>query len=991
MDFFKSIRNIISKPWVILICPLAIFVVIFFNTIKSNENCYYIKLNGIRFNNPSDTITFGKENNVIFNSEYTDNNFLKVKHTNHGYYWASKNAEYLKFNDSLNFNKHSLNDGDIIRYKSYSINFQDLIKTISPYRYRSKYLIFGKTGQQYFSVGDLFQQEQNQSTENNSNLDELKAKSLLVYNDGKCQIILLDTFTTVLRKDSLIAAVKSGFIKTNSLKIEIINPKTTYFISEKEPLFKNRNINVSTVRTEWQSSYLLCKFDRSSQSTSVYYSQPLVIAFNKETINEVTDRTVSRTMQINQECNLMDKKTFYFEKFSNLFQSPIFNIQKADSANKRDTIIFNTTGKNQNVVSKSQDINQSFDFEIVSHTNTNVNAFGNFVYISKWDLLLPFVILALCFIVSILFLLFLTDENRFAYGKKLDKLSNDSINSIDFENIDIPSNIPNKTFSRLRIPIFSLVFVLLVIKLVITTKLTFTHPFFPQLYFIGCFMAFTTPVFISYFFIRNTWAMPALKKANIIWRVPNRILFTSGLIITIFLIYIFTWHFIGSAFYESYFVPYDNKPSLISSIISLIKMYTPFIKSNAPLLKEKFYQIPLLILIIPLLLFLYDLVSIGVSKLIKNIPRFISGWLQNIFQYIDVLIISIFILCFTKSTTILHVTIMLLLFWYFKNLIKIASKANGFKFISKNSFSKLKSLMKYLALIIWQTIVKQKWKFLTALIILFILYFYKVRSDSGIIINYFLVIPFVFFLTFIILLAKQFENGRYKLFRKIFLPILPITLSIMLIFAYSSWNKPQIGDLDRSSRRINSIINKDDALETGGKQYLSDIQFLEIAQINSFENTKSPSFKFINRQKPQHEFISKGLYPVIINDLNPIVFLDYGGWLFLLLLFCSWLVFYQNRQTIWNANFRLEATPFDKNEFNLVQLFRYIPALIIISNSLWLFLSLFNIVFFTGRVVNGFGVDSIADWFEVIAFAALMGCVIFSKMKNSNKIANGTI
>lgn len=989
MNLFKSIGKIISTPWFLLIFPLLIFLIVFFNTIKSNENCYYIKLNGIKFSNPADTITFGKDDNVIFNPEYIGNNFLKVKHTNNGYYWSSKDAAYLKFNDSLNFNKHLLSDGDIIRYKNYSINFQDLIKTISPYSYRNKYLIFGKTGQQYFSVSDLFQQEQTQSTEENSNLDELKSKSLLFYNDGKCQIILLDTVTTVLRKDSLIVAVRSGFIKTNSLKIEIINPKSTYFISEKEPLFKNRNINVSTVRTEWQSSHLLCKFDSASQSTSVYYSQPLVIAFNKETINEITDRTVSRTMQVNQECTLMDKKTFYFEKFSNLFQSPIFNIQKADSSYKKDTIIFNSSHNHQNVVSKSLDINQSFDFEIDSHSNTNVKAFGNFIYISKWNLLLPFIILGVCFIMSILFLRLLTDENRFAYGNKLDKLSNDSINSSDFENIDIPSNVSNKIFSRLRIPIFSFAFILLVFKLVIATKLTFTHPFFPQLYFIGCFMAFTTPVFISYFFIRNSWAMPALNKSYIIWRIPNRILFTSSLIIIIFLIYYITWHFIGFTFYESYFVSYDNKPSLISSIISLIKMYTPFIKSNVPLLKEKFYQIPLLILVIPLLLFLYDLLSIGVSKLIKEVPRFISGWLQNIFRSIDVLIISIFILLFTKSTTVLHLAIMLLLFWYFKNIVKIAAKANEFNFISKKILSNLKNLITYLVSIVWQTIVKQRWQFLTALIFLFILYFLKVRSDTGIIINYFLVIPFVFFLTIIILFAKQFENGRCKLFRKIIIPILPITLCLLLIFGYSSWNKPQIGDLDRSSRRINSIINKDDALETGGKQYLSDIQFLEIAQINSFENTKSPSFKFINRQKPQHEFISKGLYPVIINDLNPIVFLDYGGWLFLLLLFCTWFIFYLNRQTIWNANFRLETIPFDKNEFNLVQLFRFVPALIIISNSLWLFLSLFNIVFFTGRIVNGFGVDSIADWFEIIAFAALMGVVIFSKP--NNKIVNGTI
>lgn len=969
MEISKSIRSIVSKPWFLLILPIVILTVIFFNTIKSNENCYYIKLNGIKFSNPDDTITFGRNDNVIFNPEYIDNNFLRVKHVNNGFYWESRGAAYLKLNDS-NFNKHILSKGDIIRYQRQSLNYQDLQTIVSPYT----------DGQKYFSVSDFFQQEQTQSTFNYDYEEEVKPKSLLFCKDGEYQIILLDTLTTILRKDSVITALHSGFVKANSLKIQIINPKSTFFVSNKNPLFKNRDINVPTVRTEWQSSHLLCKFDSASHSTSVYYSQPLVIAFNKETIDAVTDRTVSRTMQIKQECDLMDKKTFYFEKFSNLFQAPIFSIQKADSTSKKDTIIYNTKNIQQSIVSQSRETNQSFKFAIASHINASVEAFGDFLYVSKWDLLMPFIILSACFIVSILFLFFFTNENKFLYSKHLDKLKFNSRNSIDFANIDVSSRVSDKTFSYLRLPIFSFVFILLIFKLVIVTKLTFTHPFFPQLYFVGCFMAFTTPLYISYFFVRNSWAMPALKKSYLLWRIPNSIFFTLGFILLNFTVYFITWHFIGSNFYKNYFESYESVQSLVKGFISLIKSYTPFIGSDNPILKEKYFQIPLLIVLIPLLFLIYDILNAILSKPKKQPTIFFREGLRSYIKHIDVLFICIIALgVFTKSTTILHLAILTLLFWYISHIIKIAAKISAFKKNTKNRFSYFRELIKHLTSLIFQTIAKQKFQYSLAFIIIILLFFFKVRSDAGIIINYFLIIPFIIFLTLIIFLAKYFDNERLKLFRQFILPVLPIAFFLLFILGYSYLNKPQIGDLDRTSRRINSIINKDDALETGGKQYLSDIQFLEIAQINAFENTKKPSFKFFNREKPQHEFISKGLYPVIINDLNPIVFLEYGGWLFLIALFLAWFFFYLNRHMIWNANFRLEAVNFDNNQFSLVQIFRHIPALIIISNSLWLFLSLFNIVFFTGRVVNGFGVDSIADWFETIAFAALMGTVIFSK------------
>ena len=124
---------------------------------------------------------------------------------------------------------------------------------------------------------------------------------------------------------------------------------------------------------------------------------------------------------------------------------------------------------------------------------------------------------------------------------------------------------------------------------------------------------------------------------------------------------------------------------------------------------------------------------------------------------------------------------------------------------------------------------------------------------------------------------------------------------------------------------------------------------------------------------------------MVINDLNPLMAIDYGGWVFIFIIVAAWILLYFNRAAVWKADISIEGQLFNTNEFLLVQLTRYIPVLILISNSVWMLLSIYGIVFFTGRIINGFGVDSATDWFDTMGLFTLMGHLLYSLAFNKKK------
>lgn len=902
-----------------------LFIVVLFFIWKNDEHAYYLKINGLEYHNTVDTINIGGNDDVLFATKALPERFLQVCRSKNGYSWRLKQPAYVKLNN-VTINKYPLSQGDVIQSKKYSIGFGELTKALSGY-----------SGQQsYFSLCDILG-EINPQLKTVLETDTL-IKSLVHYDKDKetYDIIFLDSFTRVNTHGTIAKGEFSGNITGNSLKIEIIQVSNTTFISS-SPLLNNNNINTPTVRTAWQSSHLLVGYDSIAGTQSVLYSQPLIVGFNRKIIQKVTGNNESSQLFLSQESNVMDQRTFYFEDFSSLFPLPFLTILKNDTTHQPEKIQFlsRSGGREEKSELKTVLLNKSAHFAVLSPENRNIAAICEFIYYSGPDLASPFLILTAIFLICTLLLFFLSNPDKYVYSK----LSHKALAEIG--TMDDDAHQGNKGFYYLRLPVLLTLYLLMTCKLIIATKLCFTHPYFPQLYFGACFMAFSTPVYIVYFWLRNSWSIELAVRYRFMKISVFPVMASIWLLGSIAAILFICWQLYGIPFYQMYFAVYDFDPGLKQFLVAL-KQYL-FANGSAYLFKQKYLLIPVLITIIPLFFVMYDLLM----KL-SRIPRPNGPVVNLLYNYGDLFFLNAAFVLF-RSYSFVHLILIYGIFRVF------------------NSFGARKKFGYHLV---------------TVMLLMATAIIPFVREDVGFIINYILPYAFAFVFLFLSYVSKKWlEHGRnimqVKVFSALFIPV----MLLLLILAYKWMFEPGIDDLSRTTRRITAIVQKDEALATGGKQYLSDIQFLQIARLNAMEDLVKPSLALADKEKHFHPFISKGLYPVIINDLNPLIIIEYGGVFILVVLLLMWLLIYLNRQRIWSGQFRIERYNFNYDEFRLTQLVRFIPVLIIISNSLWMLLSLYGFVFFTGRVVNGLGVESTVDWFDTILMAVLMGHMAFNHTK----------
>jgi len=919
---------------------ILLLAVILGAAFSKKEHCYYLRIDGLRYTNPADPIAIGSGGAVVVNNKDLPDTLIKVDRREGHFDWQLLEHAYVKLNDST-INKWRLGESDWLESGGRSLSFGQIKERLASY--------IGS--QHYFFVNDLLS-EPGQRILSESGVPAVR--SLIYYNRGQYDVILLDS-SVALKKGGggpVIRAVLGGHLMGSSLKIELIGVDNSLFVTRKNPLFRNHNINTPTIRTEWQSAHLQLNWDSLTDAVSLLFSQPLVVAFDNGIINEVTKQSRSRTFLLAQDNSVMDKRTFYFEQFSRLFPLPLFTIINNTATGGVDTLLYNGPGGSgfrEEPLLHSGPLSRTQSLEVVSPVNPHVTAIGELIHYGPLRLISPFVLLALLVIGAATVLYVLTHPEKYLYYRALSRPASHMGKSTDIERIDLGARHPNKTFWHLRLPVLLMVTLLLCCKLIVATKLCFTHPYYPQLYFIGCLMAFTTPVFLIYFWIRNSWG-PVRQRTWII-------VADAGLIGAVWVLFFISWQLYGRLFYASYFAAYHFHPGL-GSVITALKNQV----MGAPnaLFRQKYFFIPVSILLIPMVIAAMDavmalwwMVRKGRVVALKGNP--LEGMLRPLLnlnrQFGWLLVLCLISLFISNNYSIVHIGLIFSLYLVFSRL---TNRGPG-----------------------W-------WAAVGVIGLLAVAAVPIVKGDTGFFINYSLVLPFVVYYISIILFSRNLEKGRHTGLFQWAGALIPCFVIVAGVWAYTELSKPGIEEIGRSQRRVSAIIQKDEALATGGKQYVSDIEFLEIAQLNAIESSQSPSFQLARRDKPFHPFISRGLYPVIINDLNPLVLLDYGGWAVLALLMAGWVLLLLNRWRIWSANFHIEKAGFDSNEFNFAQLLRFIPALIIAGNSIWLLLSLFNVVFFTGRIVNGLGVDSFVDWFELIILCACMGYIIFNQPRPKN-------
>ncbi|MCF0070823.1 hypothetical protein LZD49_10095 [Dyadobacter sp. CY261] len=892
---------------------LAILTITFITwwSLKPDERYFYLKLNGLRFHNASDSISIGTNAHVVFPSKKLGDQLIVFSCKDGYFHWKLSQPYYLKLNNQ-NINRVELQDNDIIRAGDQQVSFDQIQTVLSRFE------------QSYFFVSDLPELT-----------NTPRSKSLFYKSDERIFVILLDSGVSLHRGAEVFRTQVSGRIQTNSLKLELIDVSSSSFLSTRQPLLNHSNINVPTIRTEWGSSHTQLKYDPVSKSIDLLYAQPLVIAASDSQLKQIAEPNRSRIVPLAQENALADSRTLYFERFSQLFPGNVALFLKNGS--RFDSLIYVGRQANGSVGLRSLAMGKNQDIAIVSPVNSAVEAHGQLIAMNPAALRRPFVYLTVCFLGIGILVFMLTRESGSRYANHLYHYSANT----DFSYFASPNGV-DRAFFYLRLPVLLLIYILMCGKLIICTKLCFTHPYFPHLYPIGCLMALTTPAFIGYFWIKNSWSNALFDGRSSIVRI---LVLNLGLFICVALISSLVWFDLGRWFYESYFAAYDLRPDLAT--------LTSYDGKLRFIFTQKHFRIPVVILLAPLLLMMIDLCMWAVNR--SMFSKKPDGRWRFSYQFILLFGgLALISLALPRAYTMVYVALIGFLYY-------------GFFLVNRLIYKSVKP--------------KLHESLLVALLSVLFVGLPLFRSDTGFMINYCLVIPFVVSQVIILTYSRKFDNegGRFLRYT---IPLVPVICLIGLYWLIQAVSSPSLETTQRYSRRVQAVIQKDRLLETGGKQYLSDLQFLEIANLQAVESLASPTFRLVEVEKSFHRIISQGLYPVIINDLNPLIIMEYAGKAGLLVLAGAWLLLLLNRYQIWSGRFEIRSgNGLDQEELNLAQLVRFLPALLMLGNSTWLFLSLFNLLFFTGRVVNGFAVDSFIDWMDIIILAGFMGYVIFRRDK----------
>ncbi|MEA5405598.1 hypothetical protein VB776_21845 [Arcicella sp. DC2W] len=495
------------------------------------------------------------------------------------------------------------------------------------------------------------------------------------------------------------------------------------------------------------------------------------------------------------------------------------------------------------------------------------------------------------------------------FGTYYNTIRREQLNEFGGHSIHQDDSVYKKNYLN----IITVVVIFLHFKLFIALKLSFTYPYISHFLPISLFLAYTTPFIIVYIWVQQTY----MPKFHISWL----------LLIPVMVILIFFFYY----YYYPYILAYD------------FNLLNPFDYLKNDLVRQKLFQcieFSVLAIVLILLATIFKKKTKGVISKLE---------LASLIQH--AIPLTIVFLCFLP-----------ILWRKFTPLIMVSI---FFMLINKEF------IMSQLPVRINEKI---RSRFYFGILLFFVGFNFYI--DNGSLTVYLcptLLLVFIYSNSYIDKIIKYNSILQNSFFKLIILLIPVLLLAGVTIFYTRTLMNPSPND-KRFNERINIFFNQAKVEEVGYSNYDEYLEFITIMENNSADNVMSypPSLpQLIKASEQLQPIFSKGLYPVIINDLNPIVLLSVTH-LFglLLILLCYWCL-----------SGTLTLKILTDHPYNAVQskgitpggLVRVIAWLMVSGNGCWLLLSEFGLLPFTGRLINGLGIDSISEYIETILLFGIMG------------------
>lgn len=188
----------------------------------------------------------------------------------------------------------------------------------------------------------------------------------------------------------------------------------------------------------------------------------------------------------------------------------------------------------------------------------------------------------------------------------------------------------------------------------------------------------------------------------------------------------------------------------------------------------------------------------------------------------------------------------------------------------------------------------------------------------------------------------------------------------------------------RFDRRMEMFSSYNATRESGYRYSEADMEFMQI-MCHYMQNHKVTKDPLSNDDHFLHKSISTGQSPVVLNDVSvQAAFFGPLGWPAHLIFFLLLIVLLGTVQLFCFAR--------DYNEqgiksFKMTR-HRLIAAFIWVGASTYLYISYLGLFPYTGRLIYGFGVDSVGEALEICVLFAFMGHLAVSSHENKTKLTD---
>jgi hypothetical protein len=961
---------------------LATISIVWFGYINATNDRLYFSITQFDLPNSND-FTIGENSDVCFKG--IPEKYMTVSYDKGAFSYKINNTDsclYYKINNE-NINLYEIGKNSIITIFNIRVTGDYILRRLKDF------------DDDYYMLKDLFADRLTLKLRNSVNNGEIEFNSFIQKKNGEYRLVILDKSTRI---NNVGYCYSKTLSQGSELKIQFFKMKSWSIKKQEKGFWDNKNLsdNIRTyfakpvqVFTDWGAGHILIK--RNDSHFSVIFPKAITTTIPIDGITKASGDSSKTGVYLKQMLRSYYPlpTDFYIPAFSNALSEYVCELSGVKKNNlifqeleKKDTLLLSTSGS---FIPKINAENQQLVAGGITYKTRVLNK--AFYWSKHWVLAVVWLVLGV-----VLFLSFPESGG----GSQAEKVQ------------DMRWYI---------LGMFTLFWFFLNQKLLIAEKLTFTYPYFENIYpvayltnLFSLFTIFLLIIVINRSFLNNTSLKYITIKKGLFSKTKKDIQLKINYnwiwksIISIFIIFLCVKTY--NSITESFVSPIWN--SYLKEEISFLDPLSNAIKDNH---FSVFYFVGCALFVLMLIFnlsFLEKAISWIEKKfsLIDNMNlkfQNIKMKLQNINLIYRIIIIGIiigifigicvFVLRENYSTALAVLTLLIVLSRLMEILaptipapddrymwkrflvweIKCQDNPDYRPFKGKILYGISTNLEWYKT----NLLTHKLWLWIVVTLAFVCLFVLIGISDFGFFVNIFGIAATWIFLIFCFSKVKSGSGkNNIRILNWNFglgLIVGILVMSFVVVRIFNLYSNTEKIDYSRGSRRIQNCISSSEVKKAGYLYSESDMQWMEVMRYyaEKVEAGRGKDYDIYSEDNNFHSLVSTGQSPVILNDVGiPGVYLgSMRGWGWFGLLFgvfaLGFFVYLFSIGDTW----RQEPRAFTINRQLIGQL---LAGNLWIGVTLYLLASYYWIVPFTGRLIPGFGVDAVGEALEIIVLFAFM-------------------